>query len=552
MGISAPEHTRTPLLRGRGRTRRRLVSGLTATLGLALAVPGITMAPAQAGLLDDLLGGTPLTSVTGPVVDLLDPFTEVLEPVTDPILDPVTGAITDGVGGDLIATLDPATGLLTDPSGNILGILDPVTEQILQAPVPQIAPGGAGHIEFLGATVCESTGAGAVCDQLPLDQLGPLAGVASLVLTAVPADPSSIPTWDPATCPEPIGALCTLPLDDLLGDTPLAPIVEFLPGLGGAAGAPDTTITSAVPGAKAKAHVFRFTADPKTEQTRFECRLQVTFRGTAPSGAEKGHTWRDCGTDGSASYPSPGFKTLANADYVFAVQAVEGTGEEAVKDETPATQSFRISVAPQVPDTVITAGPRFNAWALGNQVTYRFRSTVAGSQFDCTFNGQLQGTACDKGSFTVRRPAKGTHTFQVEATANGTRDLSAARRVFHVPFDDRQLVQVKKWAQKAQKGHFRNTFSLTRAKGAALVTQAPQRFRRIVLVADRGRGHGTVKVFWNKKLLKVVDLSAERLQKRRVIAIKKFDGPMRRGKIRVVVATQGKPVRIDGIGLAGR
>lgn len=549
MGISAPTHARTAL---RGRMRRRLAAGLTTTLGLALAASGLTVAPAQAGLLDDLLGDTPLSPVTTPIVDLLDPFTEVLEPVTDPILDPVTGVITDGPGGDLVATLDPVTGLLTGPTGDILGILDPVTEQILQAPVPQIAPGGAGSIEFLGATVCSSTGAGAVCDALPLDQLGPLAGVASLVLTAVPAPGSgSIPEWDPATCPDAIGALCTLPLDDLLGDTPLAPIVGFLPGMGGGADAPDTTITSAAPGPRATSHTFRFAAEPAGDDISFECALKVTFRGTAPQGADQGHDWQACGTSGSASYPGVG-KKLANGDYVFAVRAVKGSGDAAAVDETPATQSFRISVPPQVPDTVITAGPRSGAWALGPQVTYRFRSTVEGSQFDCTFNGRMQGTACDNGAFTVRRPGKGTHTFQVEATANGTRDLSAARRVFHVPFDDKQLLRVKKWAQKAQKGHFRNTFSLTRVKGAALVTQAPQRFRRIVLVADKGRGHGTVKVFWNKKLLKTVNLSAKRLQKRKVITIKKFDGPMRRGKIRVVVATQGKPVRIDGLGVADR
>ena len=85
-----------------------------------------------------------------------------------------------------------------------------------------------------------------------------------------------------------------------------------------------------------------------------------------------------------------------------------------------------------------------------------------------------------------------------------------------------------------------------------MTDQRNQKFRRVALVADRGRGHGTVKVFWNKKLLKKVSLAAKRDRKRKVIPVKTFTGKVRQGTLRVVVVSSGKVVRIDGLGIASR
>jgi hypothetical protein len=58
-------------------------------------------------------------------------------------------------------------------------------------------------------------------------------------------------------------------------------------------------------------------------------------------------------------------------------------------------------------------------------------------------------------------------------------------------------------------------------------------------------------VFLGGKMLRKVSLHAQRTQKRRVIAIKSFTGS-RSGKVRVVVVSARKVVRIDGIGVATR
>ena len=410
----------------------------------------------------------------------------------------------------------------------------------LVPPVPVIEAGGPGEVEFLGNVVCSSDGsARKVCDALPLGGLG---GLPAVVLTAVPGVSGGIPQWG-ASCPEPVGAVCTIPVTELVSDTPLAPVVEFLPPLGGSAGeAPDTRITSKQPG-DVSSHTFQFKAEPETEDTTFECTLKVTPKGSLPSGAPGSHDWRAC-KSGVA------YSNLADGSYTFGVRAVEGEGAEAPRDQTPATQSWTKGAFSGVPETRITAGPKANAWVLGNRVTYRFSSTVAGSEFQCDYARRTY--ACDSGSFTVRGLTAGSHLFEVYAMANKTRDFTPAKRSFHVPLDDRALKPLRSWSSKKQRGHFANTYRETRVTGAALVTKGTQRFRRIALVADRGRGHGTVQVFWNKKLLKEVSLHAEREQRRKVIAIKRFTGTMRQGTVRVVVVSSGKVVRIDGLGIASR
>lgn len=503
------------------RARRKLTAAVTAGVGLALVVPMLAATPAQAGLLD----GVPI------VGDVLDP-----------VVDPITGDLVEPV-------VDTVTGVVTNPdTGAVLGVLDPITGALLVAPTPVIAPGGGGEIEFLGEVVCASDGtAQKTCDALPLGELGDLTSLLAVVLTAVPADDSYIPQWT-GDCAAPLGQVtCQIPLEDLAGDTPLAPVLTFLPGGDGGA-APDIRIVTADPASDAKTPkrtaAFTFEADPVTETVRYECQLTVTRKGASPDASG----WDPCGVEraGGQSYTD-----LTAGTYTFEVRAVEGEGESALTDPSPASTSWTVYVVPESPETSIVSGPRSNSWILTNKVAYSFKSTVAGSQFDCRYDNALQDTLCDDGNWSIRGLTVGSHLFTVEAIANNTRDFSPARRSFHVPWDDRAMVG-KSWTRAKAKKHFKNTVTTTTAKGAALTTRQKLKFRRVVLVADKGPGFGTVKVFWGKKMLKEVDLRAKRLKNRRVIPIKRFSGPLRSGKLRVVVVSSGKTVRIDGIGAAKR
>ena len=70
-------------------------------------------------------------------------------------------------------------------------------------------------------------------------------------------------------------------------------------------------------------------------------------------------------------------------------------------------------------------------------------------------------------------------------------------------------------------------------------------------MTTKAPGHGTVKVYLGSTLLKQVDLQARVLTKGQVLPIAQF-GTAQSGRVRVVVASQGKPVRLEGLGVATR
>lgn len=301
----------------------------------------------------------------------------------------------------------------------------------LAAVTPVIAPGGAGGIEYLGQVVCSADGAvTTLCGALAL---GDLVGVTEIALTAVPNTPDAVPSW--SDCPSALGAVCTIPVTDLVSATPLAPAVTFVVG-----------------------------------------------------------------------------------------------GE------------------PAAPDTRIVSGPAHHRWVLSSAVTYRFTSTVTGSSFRCEYDGA--SSACDSGSRRLQRLGRGSHRFAVAAEAAGVRDPQPAVRVFHVPADDRALDRSRGWAARRAKGHFKNTYLRTSRQGSSLTATA-RGVRRIVLVADKGRGFGVVTVSLGRTTLRRVDLSSRRARSGVVIPVKTFT-TRRSGRVTVRVVSVGKVVRIDGLGIGTR
>lgn len=70
-------------------------------------------------------------------------------------------------------------------------------------------------------------------------------------------------------------------------------------------------------------------------------------------------------------------------------------------------------------------------------------------------------------------------------------------------------------------------------------------------MATRGQGFGTVKIYLGATLLKMISLTASTTRKRHLISIASFS-QARTGKVRIVVTTTSKVVRIEGLGVATR
>lgn len=119
-----------------------------------------------------------------------------------------------------------------------------------------------------------------------------------------------------------------------------------------------------------------------------------------------------------------------------------------------------------------------------------------------------------------------------------------------MPFDDAQLGSTTAWTQKSARSAYLRTYSTTTVKGATL-TKKVAAATRLALVATKAPGHGTVKVFLGSTLLKQVSLASSTVKNKQIIPVATF-AAVTTGTVRIVVATAGKEVRIDGLGVATR
>ena len=150
-------------------------------------------------------------------------------------------------------------------------------------------------------------------------------------------------------------------------------------------------------------------------------------------------------------------------------------------------------------------------------------------------------------SFTGRPGV--TYCFWTRARdAAGNVSVSSARVCTAVPADNPAFSHGAGWAKKTGAGYYLGTYSLAKNKNATL-TRTGAQGKHFVLVATRCPGCGTVRVYWDVGLSRSINLAASSVRKRQVIPIVSFDF-VRTANIRVVVASSGKPVHIDGLGVS--
>jgi len=139
---------------------------------------------------------------------------------------------------------------------------------------------------------------------------------------------------------------------------------------------------------------------------------------------EAGSTFT-CSLDGAAytACTSPRTVTgLTDGAHTFRVRARDAAGNT---DATPATRSFTVETATAdttPPNTRIVKHPRKRTTS--KKATFTFRSTEAGSTFQCKLDRKRWQSCTSPKRYRVK---KGKHTFRVRATdATGNRDASPA------------------------------------------------------------------------------------------------------------------------------
>lgn len=201
------------------------------------------------------------------------------------------------------------------------------------------------------------------------------------------------------------------------------------------------------------------------------------------------------------------------------------------------------------PNTAISGGPSNGAILTATSTAFTLSSSEAGSRIACTLDTRAR--SCAPGKHTVTGLGSGTHVFTAKATDRaGNVDPTAATRYWTVPVAARYLTRSSGWSLVSASSAFAGRMLTTTRQGAA-VALSVRNAKKLYLVAGGGTTHGTVRVYAGSKLLKTVSLRTSRTVTKRVIPITGFSTAFT-GKIKVVVATSGKTVRLEGIAVPTR
>ncbi len=163
--------------------------------------------------------------------------------------------------------------------------------------------------------------------------------------------------------------------------------------------------------------------------------------------------------------------------------------------------------------------------------------------------GQTQlTTGTSDTSATLRSRAGSTYCFSARAVDDGGQASAwSVPRCATVPLDDRDLAESEGWSSTSNSRFYLGTSKETIDEGAILRT-GRVRFQEVRLVAERCAGCGQISVVFKGSVVATIDLRSKRTVSRRIIEAVRFNS-VRKGRLKLVVASDGKPVRIDGLAL---
>jgi hypothetical protein len=280
----------------------------------------------------------------------------------------------------------------------------------------------------------------------------------------------------------------------------------------------------------------------------FACRLDMPSRpGTwdpCPAAftyvglADGEHTLAVRATDAAGNVESP---AAVHRWTVTTRQQDPGTDPTPVPD--PTTHPVPVPGDTTAPETTITSGP--SGYVLSPSASFGL-----GSEPGATYRCDLDGRSVPCGSsVALAGLASGTHRLSVAAVdAAGNVDATPAVRTWTVPVTARELPITRGWRLRRTAAAYGGS-RLESTRRDARLTRKVNDARSVALVVGKGRRHGTVKVYAGSRLLRTVRLAAPRTAARVVVPVASFATPYT-GRLHVVVATQGRPVRIEGLGVA--
>ena len=132
--------------------------------------------------------------------------------------------------------------------------------------------------------------------------------------------------------------------------------------------------------------------------------------------------------------------------------------------------------------------------------------------------------------------------------ATGAVSAWTAETCTATPLDDRSMAKSSGWTAGSGSAYYKSTYLRSTTKGAKL-TRTGIQAKRIALVAQTCSTCGKASVYLNGTLLKTVSLVSSNTKNKAIITIATFSS-VRTGTLVVKVATSGKKVLVDGVGIS--
>jgi CSLREA domain-containing protein len=223
---------------------------------------------------------------------------------------------------------------------------------------------------------------------------------------------------------------------------------------------------------------------------------------------------------------------------------------------------------PATPDTTppttptTNAGPKFQkqrtfpvTWSTSTDtqtspVRYdvRYRAAPYNSGFGGFVNWQTSITAT---TATIIGAPGTTYCFSARAVDGaGNASPYGTEGCTAVPVDNPTFKHRGKWGKKTGSGYYLNTFSRTKQQGATLTLPGVQA-KALSIIVTKCRACGVIHVFFKGKMIRKINLrsKAAARQKLRFINLRTF-GSVQTGTLRVRVASRGKLVIVEGLGVS--
>ena len=185
------------------------------------------------------------------------------------------------------------------------------------------------------------------------------------------------------------------------------------------------------------------------------------------------------------------------------------------------------------------------------QYAVRYRSATAGGALGDYIQWR-PAIVSTSATFSGSPDTRYCFSSQAREATTGVAGAWSAEKCTTVPADDRALTRNKStaWTRATPSGWIAGTSSQATVKGSYLITTSSRSVRTVGVVAWRCSTCGSVDVYVGSSKVGSISLKKSGAASRALVTLPRLSS-LKTGKVKIVVSSAGKVVRLDGVAISG-